>query len=246
MLLAIDIGNTNISCALFKGARIIKSWDVPTKTASLKRNGLLKRGTLEAVVICSVVPKLTRKLCADLSAISGIKPYIIGKDINVPIKNLYTNRKQLGQDRLVNAYAAGKIYGYPVIAVSAGTAITLDVVSKDGAYLGGLIQPGLTLSISALAQNTAMIPQVKLKGPLGLIGRETRACILNGVILGTAGSIDSLVKEIKLKTGKNTPVIGTGGDIDLLKKFSKEIDRIDRDLTLKGIYLTYKQGTVLC
>jgi type III pantothenate kinase len=242
VLLAIDIGNTNISCALFKGARIKKNWDIPVKNYS--RASLLKHikgKKLCAALICSVVPQITGKLSVDIAGINGIKPYIIGKDIKIPIKNLYLNQKQLGADRLVNAYAASMIYGHPVIVASVGTAITLDVVSKNGAYLGGLIQPGLKLAISILASKTALLPGIKLKDPSGIIGRDTRSCILSGVILGAAGSIDSLVEKIRLKTGRNTPVIGTGGDITLIKKFSKHITKVDRELTLKGINLIYEK-----
>lgn len=238
MLLAIDIGNTNISCALFKGTRINKSWDIPTKNYSkLKLFKYIKGKRLSAALICSVVPKITAKLSVDIAGISGIKPNIIGKDKKIPIKNLYLNQKQLGVDRLVNAYAASMIYGHPVIVASCGTAITLDVVSKNEVYLGGFIQPGLKLAVSMLAAKTALLPEIKLKEPFGLIGRDTQSCILNGVILGAAGAIDSLIEKIRLKTGGTTPVIGTGGDIKLIKKYSKHITKIDHSLTLKGIYL---------
>jgi len=231
-----------MSCALFKRARISKCWDIPTKDYSkAKLFKHIKRRKLSAAFICSVVPQITRKLCVDIDGISGIKPNIIGKDIKIPIKNLYLNPKQLGVDRLVNAYAGSIIYGHPVIVVSCGTAITIDVVSKSGAYLGGLIQPGLKLTVSVLAAKTALLPGIKLKEPSGLIGRDTRFCILNGVILGAAGSIDSLIEKIRLKIGKNTPVIATGGDINLIKKFSKYITKIDRNLTLKGINFIYEK-----
>ena len=244
MLLAIDIGNTNISFGLFKGSRLSKTWDIPVKnypkTVSLKGNSFLKT-SLKNIVICSVVPQVTAKLSVDIAAISGIKPNIIGKDIKVPIKNLYLDQKQLGIDRLVNAYAASIIYGHPVIVVSCGTAITLDVVSKSGAYLGGLIQPGLNLAASMLAAKTALLPGIKLKEPSGIIGQDTRSCILNGVVLGAAGSIDSLIEKIRAKIGKKAPAIGTGGDIELIKKYSKHINKVDPNLTLKGINLIYEK-----
>jgi type III pantothenate kinase len=242
VLLAIDIGNTNISFALFKNKRIDKSWDIPVKNYSkLKLLKRIKAKKLDAALICSVVPRITKKLSVDIAAINGIKPDIIGKDIRVPIKNLYLNQKQLGVDRLINAYAASLIYGNPVIVASAGTTITLDVVSKSGAYLGGLIQPGLKLAASMLAEKTALLPEIKLKAPSGIIGKNTQACILNGVVLGASGSIDSLVRKIKMNIGKKALVIGTGGDIGLIKKFSKQINKIDQNLTLKGINLLYEK-----
>lgn len=241
MLLAIDIGNTNISFALFKGSRINKSWDIPTKSyAKLRLARYIVNKKISAALICSVVPKIVNKLSRDIHQISGVKPALIGRDIFVPIKNLYKNKKQLGQDRLVNAYAASKIYSVPVIVASFGTAITLDVVSKNRAYLGGFIQPGLRLALSALNLKTAMLPKLKLLPVSGLIGADTRCAILNGVILGSAGSADALIEKIRLKTGKQTKVISTGGDISLIKKFSRQINIVDKDLSLKGIFLLYK------
>lgn len=246
MLLAIDIGNTNISFALFKKNRIYKIWGIPVKhyakTRLLKH---IKDTRLSAALICSVVPKITGRLCSDINNITNIKPKVIGKDIKVPLKNLYLNKKQLGPDRLVNAYAASLLYGYPAIIVSCGTAIVLDAVSKNRVYLGGFIQPGLNLCLSMLSSKTSLLPKIRLSNPTGLIGRDTRSSILNGIILGNAGSIDSLVGKLKVKIGKQASVIGTGGDIAIIKKFSKHIKIVDKELTLKGIYLLYKQE-VLC
>lgn len=237
MLLAIDIGNTNISFALFKGSRIIKKWDIPLKEYRCIRK--LEK-PVKAALICSVVPKLTQRISSDIKKITGIKPKIIGKGIRLPLKSLYQKPKQPGADRLLNAYAASKIYSTPVIVVSCGTAITVDAVSRDKKYLGGFIIPGLNTSLSALNLNTGLLPEIKLTAVPGRLGRNTRACILNGIILGSAGAVDRLIEKIRLKTGKNTKVIGTGGDIDLIKGFSEHINRIDNDLVLKGIYLLYE------
>ncbi|MDD5692691.1 MAG: type III pantothenate kinase, partial [Candidatus Omnitrophica bacterium] len=151
MLLAIDIGNTNISFGVFKGTVLKKTFDIPTKQYS--RNKLLKKitslGSVDTL-ISSVVPGVTRVIVKELAGRTGKRPYIIGKEIKVPIKNLYRRADQVGQDRLVNAYAAVKLYGSPLIVVDFGTAITFDVISKSGAYEGGLILPGLGLSIDAL------------------------------------------------------------------------------------------------
>ncbi|MFA5311271.1 MAG: type III pantothenate kinase [Candidatus Omnitrophota bacterium] len=245
MLLAVDIGNTNISFGLFDKNRLVKSWDTPAAGYSLSR--LLKYiegKDISAIFICSVAPKTANRLWADLKRLTGIKPKVIGKEIRVPIKNLYLNKSGLGVDRLINSYAASVIYGAPAIVVSCGTAITLDIVSKNRAYMGGFIQPGLKLSISCLAAKTALLPRIALREPRALIGKDTRACILNGVVLGTSGSIDYLIKRAKEKLKANAAVIGTGGDIDLIKKFSREIRIADKNLTLKGINLIYKARAV--
>ncbi len=247
MLLAVDIGNTNISLALFKGSRISKSRDIPLKKYTRVR--LLKyigKESPDAGLICSVVPRMANRLANDLKKIAGIKPGLIGEDIHVPLKNLYQNPKQLGQDRLVNAYAASKIHSAPVIVVSCGTALTVDAVSKNREFLGGFIFPGLRSSLSNLNTDTALLPKLKLNPASGLIGRNTQSGILNGVIAGSAGAIDSLIEKILLKIGKQAKVVGTGGDIYLIKKFSRYIIKVDKELALKGIFLSYKDKMMSC
>ncbi|TAM41078.1 type III pantothenate kinase, partial [bacterium] len=187
MLLAVDIGNTNISFGIFKGMGLKKTFDIPTKQYS--RDKLFKKITsLKSAdtLISSVVPGITRVAAKDLAAITGKRPYIIGKEIKVPIKNLYRRPDQVGQDRLVNAYAAVKLYGAPLIVVDFGTAVTFDVISKSGSYEGGLILPGLGLSIDALNRGTALLPEIKIGRPKELIGRDTASSMLSGIVYGFA------------------------------------------------------------
>lgn len=242
MLLAIDIGNTNISFGLFSGARIIKGFNIPTKgygLARLKKN--LLKADIDDAVICSVVPWACGILEGDLGRLLGRRPYIIGKDIKVPIRNLYRKPKQVGQDRLVNAYAGVMLYGAPLIVVDFGTAVTFDVISKNKAYLGGMILPGLQISLDALAEKTALLPKIKLSRPKEFIGRDTKNSILSGTVYGFSMLSDSLVTKIKDKIGRNSKVIGTGGNINLMAKFCHRLDKIDRELTLKGLNLIYRQ-----
>jgi len=237
MLLAIDIGNTNISFAIFKGGKIIESWDIPLK----EYRGIRTLETpIKDALICSVVPQITQRVSRDIEKATGVKPKIIEKDILIPLKNLYKKPEQLGTDRLLNAYAASQIYSAPAIIVSCGTAITIDAVSKNSEYLGGFIIPGLNSSLSALNLNTALLPKVKLAPATKNIGRNTQDCILNGVVLGSASAIDALIEAISFKTGTNTKIIGTGGDINLMKKFSKRAIRVNKNLLLNGIFLLYK------
>ncbi len=237
MLLAIDIGNTNISFAIFNGGKIIKNWDIPLK----EYRGIRTLETpIKDALICSVVPQITQRVSRDIKKTTGVKPKIIGKDILIPLKNLYKKPEQLGMDRLVNAYAASQIYSAPVIIVSCGTAITVDAVSKISGYLGGFIIPGLNSSLSALNLNTALLPKVKLAPTKKNIGKNTQDCILNGVVLGSASAIDALIETLRIKIGKNTKIIGTGGDINLIKRFSKCAIRVNKNLLLNGIFLLYK------
>lgn len=240
MLLAIDIGNTNISFGLFSRARILRRFDIPTKDYALKK---LKKNLVETdiddTIICSVVPKARRILQKDLARLLGKHPYIIGKDIKVPIRNIYRKPKQVGFDRLVNAYVGVMLYGAPLIVVDFGTAVTFDVISKNKAYLGGMILPGLQISLDALAERTALLPKIKLNKPKEFIGRHTSNSMLSGIVYGFSALTDCLVMKIKNKIGKNAKVIGTGGNINLIGKYCKGFDKTDRDLTLKGLYLIY-------
>ncbi|MCK9571813.1 MAG: type III pantothenate kinase [Candidatus Omnitrophica bacterium] len=240
MLLAVDIGNTNISCAIFKGTCVLASWEIALKDYSrfiLSKKILHKN--IDAALIASVVPEFSRRLIKDIYKLSKIKALLIAKDIRLPIKTVYHQPKELGSDRLVNAYAASKIYKTPVIIISCGTAITIDAVSINNIHLGGFIMPGLKLCLTALNLATAQLPAITLKPPNGLLGKDTKSSILNGVIFGTSASISGLIKNISSKMKGKITLIGTGGDIRLIKKLSPEIKIIDPMLTLKGIALIY-------
>jgi type III pantothenate kinase len=241
VLLAVDIGNTNIGCGIFKDNKIIKRFDVPTKGyGPQKIKEALGKFPIDDSIVCSVVPKITFILEKDLIKILRKRLYIIGEEIKVPIKNLYRKPRQVGQDRLVNAYAGVMFYGAPLIAVDFGTAVTFDAVSKNREYLGGMILPGLGISLDALAERTALLPRIKLKNPREFIGRDTANSMLSGVVYGFAALTDDLVNRIKHKIGQGARVIGTGGNIGLINKYCRRIDKIDRDLTLKGLNLIYQ------
>ncbi len=241
MLLAVDIGNTNINAGIFKGKKLIKRFSVPTKAHSLSR---IKKGLsgsfVNTAVICSVVPVVTRRLAGDLKKGLGLTTYIIGREIKVPVKNFYRNPSQVGQDRLVNAYAGIKLYGAPLIVIDFGTAVTFDVVSKGAAYLGGMILPGLGVSLEALNAHTALLPKIRLSPPEEFIGRDTRNSMLSGIVYGFALAADALSRKIKDKIGKKAKVIGTGGNIGLIFPYCRAIDYVDSDLTLKGLHLIYQ------
>jgi len=241
MLLATDIGNTNISFGIFKGNRLKKTFDIPTKQYS--RNKLFKKIIPlkpADIIISSVVPRMTRVITRDLAEIAGKKPYIIGKDTKVPIKNLYRKPGQVGQDRLVNAYAALKIYGSPLVIIDFGTAITFDIISKSGAYEGGLILPGLDLSIKALKNGTALLPEIKISRPKELIGKDTASSMLSGIVYGFATMAEQLNNKLKKIIGSRAKVIATGGNAALIRRYCNNIDRLDNTLTLKGLNLIYK------
>lgn len=239
MLLAIDIGNTNITFGIFRGESLFRKFDIPTDKfsyASLKK----KSGPFRPreAIICSVVPQATRQLEGVLSRMH-IRPLIIGKDTFVPIKNLYRHPQQVGQDRLVNAYAVVRLYAAPAVIIDFGTAITFDVVSKNKEYRGGLIVPGLKISLEALSQRTALLPQLELSAPREFIGKDTKSSMLSGLVYGFASLTDMLIFRIKKDIGKRATVIATGGDVSLMVRYCHKIDKIDEALTLKGLSLIY-------
>ncbi len=250
LILAIDIGNTTISLGVIKEQQVLETYKVLTcaSTFELKSslNQILPRikkefSLMEAVVICSVVPSALIVVSSAVSKNFSLKPLVIGEDIKVPIKNNYRNPKQVGQDRLVGAYAVKCLYGFPAIVIDFGTATTFDVVSKEGNYEGGIIVPGLRLSAESLFTKTAMLPRLeKFKAPSSLIGKDTQQSILSGLFYGygamSCGLINLLSKKIKGKP----QVIVTGGYTALMKKFiHRKIHHVDNDLVFKGIALLY-------
>ena len=242
MLLAIDIGNTNLNIGVFKGRCLLRKYSLATASktyfSSLKR--ITKGWPVFEAVICSVVPKTTQTLKADLKRL-GVRAYIIGKDFKVPVRNLYRRPAQVGQDRLVNSYAAIRLFGAPIIAIDFGTAITFDIISKKEEYLGGMILPGLGISLNALARRTALLPEVKLRCPKEFIGTDTQNSILSGVIFGFAALTDEFVRRLKQKFVSNAKVIATGGNAIFMAKYCCCFDKVDPDLTLKGLMLLEKK-----
>ena len=166
---------------------------------------------------------------------------VVGRDIKVPIKNLYRKAYQVGQDRLVGAYGAKILYGTPAIIIDFGTATTFDVVSKKGEYLGGVIVPGLRLSIESLFEKTALLPKVKIQRPEGVIGKDTKNSILSGISYGYGSLCDGMIELISKQIKQKPVVIITGGYSALIKEFIKRFDYIDKSLVFKGMYFSYQK-----
>ena len=238
-----DIGNTNITIGLFRDEDLTFRIELPTLESKRLRT-LLKNilkseniipAQIKASLICSVVPGINREIKRAIRDVIYTPVYVLGNDLSVPIKNLYSRPEQVGQDRLVCAYSALKLYGAPVITVDLGTAVTFDVVSKNKEYLGGIILPGLALSLSALHRNTALLPEIKLASPIALIGRDTKASMLSGIAFGFGSMIDGLIARLKRELKASPKVIATGGNGYFIKPYCKKIDYFEPDLILKGM-----------
>ena len=242
MLLAVDIGNTTIALALMQGVKVSMVERIETSTNPVALKAALRKvlkkikKPIRLTIICSVVPECAVLVERLLKELSKCDVKVVGRDIAVPMVNKYKNPKQVGQDRLVGAYAALRLYGKPLIVVDLGTAITFDVVSAKGDYLGGVIVPGLRLSAESLFIKTALLPQIALKAPKSPIGTTTQDSMLSGLFYGYGtmcqGMIDLLSKQLKAKP----KVVMTGGHTHLMKKFvSPKIRTIDEHLVFKGI-----------
>ncbi len=251
-LIAVDIGNTSIHLAVLRGARLIaaevissglKHNDIKKRILSIYRVWLKRYPQINGIMICSVVPALTRKVktFSQTGCSKTIPVVVIGKDIVPPIKNRYAIPAQVGQDRLVVAFAAKWIYQPPLVVIDLGTATTFDVVSKNGDYLGGLIVPGIELSVKALARNTALLPQVNIRKPKKLIANNTEESILGGLYYGHAEMIKGITRQLKRRISPRTKVILTGGYVGLFKPCLRQnVDYVDHNLIFKGMSLLWK------
>ena len=247
-VLAFDVGNTNVSVGLFQGSRLVQEWRLPTTSLrrSSSRQTLLKtlrQADLQGIILCSVVPRATRLLKRRLAALLPRLPlYVVGQDILCPLPNRYRKPKQVGQDRLVNAYACLRLYGAPAIVCDFGTAITIDLLSRKGEYMGGIICPGIGISLEALAEKTALLPKVSLKPPRQLLGRETAETIRSGVFFGFASLCDGLVEKLRERYGRHIKAVLTGGQTEIISTYCKTINYKNRLLTLQGLNYLFLRG----
>jgi type III pantothenate kinase len=245
-LLALDIGNTNITAGIFTGERLAARGKTPTHHSSLygrflkklcRRAGLKSAEDINGVIIASVVPLALSRVLVELHRTFDCAIRIAGRDVIVPIRNRYRVKAEVGQDRLVNAYAAMKLYGAPAVIVDFGTAVTFDIISRKGEYLGGLILPGVEMSLSGLEKNTALLPRVELKAYSSIIGKDTAGSIRGGMLFGYGAMCDGLIAKYRSILGAKTKAVMTGGNAGLISRYAKSVQAVDEDLTLKGLYL---------
>jgi len=253
MLLAINSGNTNASFAVYDGDSQRGRWRIstdPRRTADeygvwlSQLMGLkgLKPSDIDGAIIASVVPDALFNLKALVRGFFGCNPLVIGdSDGNrLGIAAAIDRPEEAGADRLVNAYAAHHRYGGPAIVVDFGTATTFDIVDDKGAYAGGVIAPGINLSLQALYMAAAKLPNVAIEKPKQVIGKSTVPAMQSGVFWGYVGLIDGLVGRIKREYGAPMKVIATGGLAQMFKDAAESIENVDADLTLDGLVWLYR------
>lgn len=251
MLLAIDIGNTNIAFGVFDGETLRATWNVATdinKTADeyavlllnlLPREGLALSDIDHVSIACVVPPLLT--IFEELSQrYFKIPPLIVGPGVKTGVSICTDNPREVGADRVVNTAAAHSLYGGPLIVIDFGTATTLDAVSKEGDYLGGAIAPGIGIAAEALFERASKLPRVELIPPEHAIGKNTVTTMQSGIIFGYVGLIEGLVTRIKQELGGEAYVVATGGLAEVIATETKVIDTVDMHLTLLGLRLIHE------
>ncbi|MCR4398629.1 MAG: type III pantothenate kinase [Firmicutes bacterium] len=254
MILAIDVGNSNVVLGVYRGKELVTHWRVSTqkhRTADeygiailqLFRYADLDPTCVEAVVVSSVVPPLTPVIEEMSSRFFAVRPLVVGLEIETGIAIEYENPREVGADRIVNAVAAFAKYGGPAIVVDFGTATTFDAISRDGEYLGGAIAPGIGISAEALFARTAKLPKIELARPANAIGKNTVSSMQAGILFGYAGLVDELVGRIRKELGESARVIATGGMAALVAPETKSIEVTDPWLTLEGLRLIYEMNS---
>ncbi len=237
MMLAIDIGNTNIKIGEFDGDDLIRTHRFETY-GDWDFSGLEMP---DAVWVSSVVPALNDKLKTLCQDLLGIEPvFVSAQNAGIAIK--VERPGQVGADRLVNAVAVQMLYQKPAVVLDFGTATTFDVVDSEGAYVGGVIAPGPNLSVKALEQAAAQLPEIKIEKPGRAIGQDTVGAMQAGVYYGYLGLVERIVKEITMEMDADPFVLATGGLAGFFAEESVAIDAIDPDLTLKGLQILYKNS----
>ncbi len=240
MLLAIDVGNTAIKFGLFEGGDLTSKFSIPTirdATADdIKRDvGDRLPIHVDSAIVCSVVPDVEDELRSFLRGISSVEPTLVTNSFDFDLKIDYEPLDSLGTDRLVNAFAAAKKYGVPVIVCSLGTATTIDVVSADREFLGGVIAPGMDAMAEALHLKTARLPKVDATKPDRLIGNSTADAVRSGIFYGYVSMVDGLIERIRNIAGQDVAVVMTGGVAELFAAECSSFKNIEPNLTLDGL-----------
>ena len=253
MLLAIDVGNTNMVFGLYEGERLRGTFRISTNAERTSDElGMqisqyyhfhgIDRNETRAVIIASVVPPVMYTLINAIRKYLRVRPVIAGRDVDIGIENCYANPREVGADRLVNAVAAVRKYGKPLVIVDIGTATTFDAIDENGTYQGGAIFPGIKVAMEALFLKASKLPRVDIERPENAIGKTTVQSMQSGAVRGYVGALSGIITDIREELGGNARVIATGGMGRMMAEYCDLIDEVDPNLTLEGLRLIYENN----
>src|SRR5512133_1467436 len=239
-LLAVDVGNTQTALGLFEGGELTRRWRLATEPQrtgdelGLFLGGLLDLTSLEGICLASTVPALIRSY-EELAASAGVRLLVLGPGTKTGMAIRYDDPREVGPDRIANAVAARERHGTPAVVVDFGTSTNFDVVSAAGEFAGGVLAPGIEVSMDALFARAARLPKVPFEAPERVISQTTTAALQSGLVYGFAGQVDAIVDRIRAELeAPDAPVVATGGLADLIAPHSRTVTAVDPELTLHG------------
>jgi type III pantothenate kinase len=248
-LLAVDVGNTQTVFGLFDDERLAEQFRVgtnPTYTAdelAVLIRALVELDSLEGIVLCSSVPQLVREYEAFAERWAGAELLVLGPGVQTGVPIRYDDPREVGPDRIANTVAARERHGAPCIVVDFGTSTNFDVVSAAGEFAGGVLAPGVEISMDALFARAARLPKVPFTAPERVISQTTVAALQSGLVYGFAGQVDAIVSRIRDELdAQDAPVVATGGLAELIAPHSQTITTVDPELTLQGLRLVWQRN----